>query len=76
MMKEKGEPIMVCEGRLVVHSFLVMEIYLIVRGKSNVAESMNCMLSCEGFVCVLAARAFYGYRVLLYKSHLGGSSAG
>ena len=26
MMKEKGEPIMVCEGRLVVHSFLVMEI--------------------------------------------------
>ena len=26
MMKKKGEPIMVCEGRLVVHSFLVMEI--------------------------------------------------
>lgn len=76
MMKKKGEPIMVCEGRLVVHSFLVMEIYLIVRSKIDVAESINCILSCVGVVYVLATRAFYGYRILLYKSDLGGFSAG
>ena len=53
-MKKKGQPIMVWEVRIIVHSCygdLPNRM-----GRIDVAESIKCMLSCEGVVCVLAAR--------------------
>ena len=56
-MKEKGEPIMGWEGRIVVLFIPPCDGDLANRtGRIDIAEIINCMLSCEGVVCILAAR--------------------
>ena len=52
-----------------MHSFFVMEIYLvyiIVIVRFPLANGIKCVLSCKGVVCVLAAPLWYAYRIVLY----------